>query len=405
MTLTTSAGGNIVITGTVDSVSGQSNPLTLNANTGTISIAGDVGAMDAISTLSVTDSASTTFAGTLGAATVVLSDTTGAVTFSGAVTITSALTTAAQGYSVAFDDGGTVAGDTTFANTGGVSFGDDAADVIVFAGGLDTTAGATTAQGTVATTGAQLDIGALSPAGATTLASGGGDITIGAATGSSQFTVTAGAGNIMITSIGHAAAVVANTVVLMGSTVTGDVNVGAANADVGVLAVSGVPVTLTGFVGGDAGLGGVALINLLAGNGTFNGIDLTVGFGGGGNPDPGANATAPSAATVSLAVQVTRGAQIDVVPDIGSSAEALGTTPAQAAFLTDLTEGAAPIDVFGGDYSVVEIAEGAEVAYNGLAYIFEDFWQPFSDLESEQIQVGGCGEGQASVNGGCQNIE
>ena len=44
----------------------------------------------------------------------------------------------------------------------------------------------------------------------------------------------------------------------------------------------------------------------------------------------------------------------------------LSNTPAQAAFSPD---------VFGTDFSLVETAGGAETAYTGLNYVFQDFWE------------------------------
>lgn len=53
----------------------------------------------------------------------------------------------------------------------------------------------------------------------------------------------------------------------------------------------------------------------------------------------------------------------------------LANTPAQAAFNIDFTEGPAQSDVFGTDFSLVETAGGAEAAYTGLSYVFQDFWE------------------------------
>ncbi|NQT23406.1 MAG: hypothetical protein HQ579_08245, partial [Candidatus Omnitrophica bacterium] len=100
--------------------------------------------------------------------TVTLTDTTGAVTFGGSLTAAT-LNTQGQGYSVLFNDGGTITNDTTFANTGGITFGDNDSDLITFNGGLDTEAGQTIVRGTVRTSGDQIDMATVTLNGATTL--------------------------------------------------------------------------------------------------------------------------------------------------------------------------------------------------------------------------------------------
>ncbi len=142
-------------------------------------------ALTGLTGLTITQSDATTFNSTVNATTITLTDTDNAITFTDAVTATT-LSTAAQGYSVLFNNGGTITNDTTFLNTGGVTFGDTDGDIITFTGGLDTTAGTTTARGTVNTTDTQMDIGALTLAGVTTLDSGTAstsDMNIGAITG------------------------------------------------------------------------------------------------------------------------------------------------------------------------------------------------------------------------------
>jgi len=117
------------------------------------------------------------------------------VTFGGSVTADT-FTTAAEGYSVVFNGGGIITNDATFLNTGGVTLGNGATDTITFAGGLDTTAGATTAAGTINTTNTQMDIGALTLTANTTLDAGTGSSSIintGAVTGAGyDFTLDSG---------------------------------------------------------------------------------------------------------------------------------------------------------------------------------------------------------------------
>ena len=171
----------------IGAVTGASNDLTLDSGA---NAAADitVASVSNVGTLTVRDSGGTTISGTTGATAVTLTDTTGAVTFGGAITAAT-LNTAAQGYSVVFNDGGTITNDATFLNTGGVTFGDNDGDSITFTGGLDTTAGSTTARGTINTTDTQMDIGAVTLAGATTFDTGTAAtsiLNIGAVTGASN---------------------------------------------------------------------------------------------------------------------------------------------------------------------------------------------------------------------------
>ncbi len=51
----------------------------------------------------------------------------------------------------------------------------------------------------------------------------------------------------------------------------------------------------------------------------------------------------------------------------------LSNTPAQAAFNDDGAKFS--VDVFGTEFELVETAGGAEAAYTGLNYVFQDFWE------------------------------
>jgi len=149
----TPAGNNL----NVGAVTGGGNNLTVNSGTGgdtTISSVSNAG------TLTVTQSDDTTFNGAVGATTITLTDTGDDIIFNGNVTATM-LNTAPQTYSVAFNEDATITDDLTFANTGGVTLGNGSDDILLFNGGLDTTAGATTGRGAVRTSGDQMDIGAL----------------------------------------------------------------------------------------------------------------------------------------------------------------------------------------------------------------------------------------------------
>ena len=99
--------------------------LTLDAGvSGIISVAGAIGNENALTTLTIADSGSTTFGASVTAGTIVLLNTTGAITFEGDVTATS-LTTTPEPYSIIFDGAtNSVTNPVTFLNTGGVTNGE-----------------------------------------------------------------------------------------------------------------------------------------------------------------------------------------------------------------------------------------------------------------------------------------
>ena len=145
----------------------SADDLTLISGTGTTTVTGAVGAGGQIGTLTLQSNTGTE---------------TGAMTFNGNVTA-AALTTFAQAYSVALNEDATIAADTNFLNTAGVTLGNLADDNLSFAGGLGSVAGATTAAGTISTTNTDIDIAALTITDTTTITTGAG-----------------GAGNIALTS-------------------------------------------------------------------------------------------------------------------------------------------------------------------------------------------------------------
>ena len=268
VSLSTGAGaGDILVngTGTIDGNAGVGlENVSLDSGTGTITVTGAVGSN--LETLTVTQSGGTTFQSTVDAANVTLTDTTGAITFSGNLTATT-LSAAAQGYSVVLNGTATtITNDVTFGNTGGVTLGNGNGDVLTFNGGLDTTAGATTAQGLVRASGDQMDIGALTitggGAGALTLDTtnnggtpAGAVLNVGAVTsGGSQLNVSVGAGNdvnlnngandlatVSVMSGNNVAVVDTNAIDLGASTVSGDLAVTAPSGitNSGALSVAG----------------------------------------------------------------------------------------------------------------------------------------------------------------------
>ncbi|MHC4294383.1 MAG: two-partner secretion domain-containing protein, partial [Planctomycetota bacterium] len=195
---TDTGAGDISITGTVDGTAGGgAESLSFDAGTGSIGVTGTVGGTAPLSSLTVTDSGGTTFVGALDAGTVTLSNTTGTIAFQGDTTITTGLTTAAQGYSVSFTGStNSVAGNTSFLNTGIVTLGNAGGDSITFVGGLSTTGGpaVTNLAGTVGTTNAAINLNPTSLAGPATLDSGGAAIQVSAISGAQDLTLAAGIG-------------------------------------------------------------------------------------------------------------------------------------------------------------------------------------------------------------------
>ncbi|TVS08455.1 MAG: hypothetical protein EA417_22765, partial [Gammaproteobacteria bacterium] len=193
-----SAGGAI----TTDAVNSNTNALNLNAGAGAITVASFANGGD----LTIGSSGGATFAGSVNAGTVTLADTDGLIAFEGDTTISTGMATAANGYDVAFTGTtNTVAGNTTFLNTGTVTLGDEAGDTITFADGLTATAPSDLSlAGTVATSGAGLTLGDATVTTATTLGtgSGGGDLITGALSrDTNALTLNAGAGDISVVSI------------------------------------------------------------------------------------------------------------------------------------------------------------------------------------------------------------
>ena len=144
-----------VVTGTA---SGKSSNLTINT-TGAVTVTGAVGTD--IGTVTITNSGGTTFQSTVDAVTTTIANTTGTVAFQGNLTLGTSLVTAAQGYNVSITGtSNSIAGATTFLNTGTVTLGNGANDSTTFAGGLVISDPSSIAiQGTVATTNTTMTLG------------------------------------------------------------------------------------------------------------------------------------------------------------------------------------------------------------------------------------------------------
>ncbi|MEX1067116.1 MAG: filamentous hemagglutinin N-terminal domain-containing protein, partial [Aquisalimonadaceae bacterium] len=157
--------GNIA----VESITGADNDLTLVSGAGTTTVSGNAAG---IKDLTVQNDQVTA---------------TGAVAFLGDLTAAS-LTTFGQNHAVVLAGSSVnMIEATTFLNTGALTLGDGASDVLTFAGGLTTTGsasnpGTVTLAGTIATTDTAMMLGEVSLAGDTSLKSGTGTITTAAVT-------------------------------------------------------------------------------------------------------------------------------------------------------------------------------------------------------------------------------
>ena len=184
--LTLDSGSTALATIGLTSMANLAGGLTIRDAGGLVTITGAVGDGTA-GNITITDSqAGVTFASTVAANTVTLTDTTGTITFSGNATINTGLTTASQGYNVAFSGAlNSIAGATTFSNTGTLVIG-AALGATTFTGGLVATAPSSrTLNGTINTTNTAMTLGAVTLGSATTLDTGNaaaGTISVGAVT-------------------------------------------------------------------------------------------------------------------------------------------------------------------------------------------------------------------------------
>ncbi|MBF0622288.1 MAG: filamentous hemagglutinin N-terminal domain-containing protein, partial [Magnetococcales bacterium] len=295
---TLTAGGNIAMDSTVTG-SGGSRSLTLDASTaGTITVGG---AVSDISTLTITQSNGATFADSVAATTVTLTDTEDGQTiaFQGDTTLTT-LNTAAAGYNLSFTGStNTITDAVTLLNTGSLTLGDASTDSMTFSGLLDAsaTSGVNTA-GTIQTGGATT-LSAVTLADDTTLTATTGDIAFGSTIQGSgavrNLTATATNGALTIAGIVGGSNLVnnldltaSNGITLNGGTVTTQgtqdynsaVNLGADTtftaADANVAfdsTISGVTAVRNLTV--NAGTGSVTLDGAVGGSNLINAVDIT----------------------------------------------------------------------------------------------------------------------------------
>ncbi|MCX7031174.1 MAG: hypothetical protein NTU62_13795, partial [Spirochaetes bacterium] len=378
----------------IAAVTGATFNLDLRAGTaGTISGTSTVG----VGTLTITSSNGSTFSGAVGAATLALAGSqAGAIlAFQGNVTLTTALTTAAVGYAVSFTGAAnTIPGNTTFSNTGGVTFG-DGADITTFSTGtLTSTASTTTLNGTVRTAAQTLTLGAVTLAGNSTLdttnnggAGAGNTLTIGAVTGATfnlalragtagtiSGTSTVGVGTLTITSSNgstFSGAVGAATLALAGS------QAGAILAFQGNVTLT--TALTTAAVGYAVSLTGAA--NSIAGNTTFSNTG-GVTFGDGGDITTFSTGTLTSTAGTTtlngtiytLAQTLTLGAVTLAGSSVLDSTNAGGSPAganvaiqsglADAGFKVDINSGAGTILVNGGGAPLLNLRAGTLTTNN-----------------------------------------
>ena len=90
-------------------------------------------------------------------------------------------------------------------------------------------------------------------------------------------------------------------------------------------------------------------------------------------PDAINRAVAISAVGASISA-----AEPDVIEPALTVSASGTSTPAEAVFRQDSTTAAYVVNVFEGDFSLVEAAGGTEAAYQGLPYIEQGFWSELS---------------------------
>ena len=187
----TSTNGTVTFGGAIDG----DFTLDVDAGTGSVDFQQAIGSATTLKSLTITQSAGTTFQNNVTTSiSVVLTDTAddADITFSGTL-ITPTLTTANQGYNVKLHGGCTIDnGTTTFSNTGTTTIGNDSSDTSTFEDGLTATAGPVSIAGTVATQDNALVLGATTQTANSTLKStgeGSAAITVASMTGDYNLTL------------------------------------------------------------------------------------------------------------------------------------------------------------------------------------------------------------------------
>ena len=238
-----------------------------------------------------------------------------------------------------------------------------------------------------------------------TLSNGLGQVTLAAKDSTfSQGLITEGnLGTISIRSRGitgtivNSTATAAGTVILNGNSDLA-VNIGAVgDVQFGVLTIGTINTgtyvfTNTSLIRGDDGLNGsTAIANPNQRSCSFNGIDCTVN----------------NELLFDFIESIPTGPFTPPFPASKTGTDSLDNTPAQAAFNDDPLEGEFAVDVFGTEFELVEAAGGAEAAYTGLNYVFQDFWEFLAEGEGGEGEGEGdegadeCDEDEELVGGEC----
>ena len=171
--------GNITLEEVVGTAGGGDETLVLNSGTSTISV---TGAVSDLANLTIAQSGGATFGGAVTLSdTLTLTDTTDAadIIFNGFVTANT-LDTQNPAYDLTFNAGGAIAASTDILSTGILTIGNDADDVMTFAGGFSSgSTGGMNLAGTLATTNTVLNINRVTVLTAdSTISAGSGAITI-----------------------------------------------------------------------------------------------------------------------------------------------------------------------------------------------------------------------------------
>jgi hypothetical protein len=200
---TTSAGGSPAgATVTFGNTLNGAQSLGLTAGAGSVSFNNIVGGSTPLGTVTLTSAAGVTALSNFSAGTVTLTSVSGTASFAGNLVLTTGLSVGGGVNNVSMVGGGTIAGLTTFDNTGTVTIGDAAGDSTTFTAGVVATAPtAVNIGGTIAAnTGASVitlgDAGTPVSVTATSVLGGAatGAITLGNATINNGFTLTMGTG-------------------------------------------------------------------------------------------------------------------------------------------------------------------------------------------------------------------
>ncbi|MFN6052762.1 MAG: hypothetical protein ACK47R_18190, partial [Planctomycetia bacterium] len=133
-----SVGTGVANTIQIGSISGTAGGFSENVTfntTGAVTVSGAVGTD--IGLLTITNSGGTTFQSSVAAGTATITNTTGTVAFQGDLNLGTSLVTGAQAYNISITGtNNTIAGQTTFANSGALTLNDASGDTTTFVDGL-----------------------------------------------------------------------------------------------------------------------------------------------------------------------------------------------------------------------------------------------------------------------------